>query len=74
MYSGEKSLKVFEYKMVNWKLNLTVSDTILEMPEVQIEYFGGIIKVVPKTSDIDEIIINDCTLTLGSLWTIKIIY
>ena len=68
IYSSDKSLKAFEYKKNSrGVLELIVDDSIIDMPEVQVEYLGGTLRIVPKTSDVDEAIIGDCILTVGTL-------
>ena len=62
MYGGQQSIKSFRYET-----NLTTEDTIIDLGDVQIEYIEFVLKIYPLNNDVDEVIINDCTLTIGVL-------
>lgn len=63
IHGGMQTIKAFEYSTGN----VVPKDTIINLGDVQIEYFNYILKIYPLSDEIDEIIINDCVLTIGVL-------
>ena len=66
IYKGSFTFKPFEY----------ISDDTIEVrnmiskigdDKVQAEYFNGILRVIPVSSEINECIIDNCTVTYGNL-------
>ena len=62
IYSGVQTIKAFRYEEY-----ITVEDTIIDLGDIQLEYIGYVLKVYPLSDNIDEVIISDCTLTIGVL-------
>ena len=63
IYGGMQTIKAFKYSSGN----VVPKDTIIELGNVQLEYLNYVLKIYPTNSDIDEVVINDCTLTIGIL-------
>lgn len=62
IYSGETTFLAFSFKNGTLSINNLVEDF---NGDARIEFIEGTIKVSPLTNDINECIINKCTLTYG---------
>lgn len=62
VYSGMQTIKAFQYEG-----NLVSKNIIIELGDIQIEYLDYVLKIYPISSEVNEAIINDCTLTIGVL-------
>ena len=62
MYGGQQSIKIFRYEEY-----LTLESAIIDLGDVQLEFLDYVLKIYPLNNDVDEVIINDCTLTIGVL-------
>lgn len=60
---GMQTIKAFRHSGDN----VISEDTIIDLGDIQLEYFSFILKIYPVSEEIDEIAINDCTLTIGVL-------
>jgi len=63
IYGGMQTLEVFRYSLGN----IITIDTLIDLGNIQIEYINKILKIYPINEGIDEIMFNDCTLTIGIL-------
>lgn len=63
IHGGMQTIKAFQYSGGN----VIVDNTIMNLGSIQLEYINHILKIYPLNQDIDEVIINDCTLTIGVL-------
>ena len=63
IHGGMQTINAFRYS----NGNALVNDCIINLGEVQIEYIRGVLKIYPINVEIDEVIINDCVLTIGIL-------
>lgn len=57
MYGGSQSLSIFKFN----------DNIFIDLDKVRIEYINFVLKIYPKNSEIDEVIFNDCTMTIGNI-------
>lgn len=62
MYGGMQTIKAFQYEE-----DLTSNNIIIDLGDIQIEYMENVLKIYPVSEDVDEVVFNDCTLTIGVL-------
>ena len=64
IYGGSQTIKPFEYLESG---DLKPCNYLVKVGKVQLEYIRFVIKIYPLEDGIDEIVINDCTMTIGNL-------
>ncbi len=65
IYNHHTTFTAFDYDSNN---ALNIYNTVEDISNsVQLEYINGIIKVIPISRDVDECIINNCTVIYGKL-------
>lgn len=64
IYGGMQNIQAFKYLDSG---ALSITDSIIDLGNVQLEYIGGILKIYPKNSEIGEVIINSCIMSAGNL-------
>lgn len=69
LYSKETTFLGFSYSLDNsGKISLLVNNYVESIGEdVVIEFVNNVIRVIPKSNDVDECIISNCTVTYGRL-------
>lgn len=63
IYSGMQTIKAFQFEE-----NLTTKNVIIDLGNVQLEYMNYVLKIYPLIDSVEEAIITDCTLTIGTLY------
>lgn len=69
LYSKESTFSGFKYILDNdGKLKLVNNRYVENVgTDIVIEYINNVIRVIPKSTDVDECIISNCTITYGKL-------
>lgn len=62
IFSGMQSIQAFRYNE-----SLIIQDVIMTLGDVQMEYIGGTLRIYPVSVGVDEVVINDCIMTVGNL-------
>lgn len=64
IYGGDETLTLFTTDSSG---NVTNLNQIIEKDNIVIEYINSILRILPKTDNVDEYIINDAIITYGNL-------
>lgn len=61
IYGGSQTIEAFKYSGGN----LIITDYIISLENIQLEYIGSVLKIYPINQEIGEVIFNDACLTIG---------
>ena len=64
IYGGMQNIQAFRYLDSG---DLSITNSIMDLGKVQLEYIGGVLKIYPKDTEIGEAIINSCIMSAGNL-------
>lgn len=64
IYGGFQTIQPFKYSDLGY---LTSNNQVMTLGKIQLEYIGYVLKIYPLEPEIDEVVINDCVLTIGKL-------
>lgn len=68
IYSKDITFEAFRYEYGENGLEAVSTDIIEELGvDVVVEYYDNLIRVLPKSKDINECIISNCTITYGNI-------